>query len=319
MGSIKVTMPERMETDKKIQILLSTFNGERFLHEQLDSFLCQKCHCNTSILIRDDGSTDGTWNILKKYRDKYGFKIVKGKNIGVNRSIYELFNLSDKSCDYYALSDQDDVWLPNKLSMALQSLQSSSERRPMLFASCSQVVTETLEPLGKTIIPKKGVGFYNAMAQNVTPGHTQVFNRKLMECLKLGRSDDIHVVDWWIYLIASGMGQVIFNNECTVLHRQHGDNAVGYELSFLKQLFKRLKRIHTRDANTISRQLKSFYNIYGNNLNPEYHMEIQAYLDNLTTLPKRLSYAVKTKIYRQTEIETLLFKCLYIMGKYNLG
>jgi glycosyltransferase involved in cell wall biosynthesis len=107
-----------METDKKIQILLSTYNGEKYLREQLDSFLKLVGSENIKILVRDDGSTDSTLGILDEYSKEYGFKIVKGKNIGVNASLYELFNDCDMSCDYFAISDQDDVWLPYKFELA---------------------------------------------------------------------------------------------------------------------------------------------------------------------------------------------------------
>ena len=95
----------------RVQILLSTYNGEKFLEEQLESILNQKGDFLLKILVRDDGSRDGTLEILEKYSKKIEMQIIRGENIGVNNSLRELFMNCDIDCDYFAISDQDDVWL----------------------------------------------------------------------------------------------------------------------------------------------------------------------------------------------------------------
>ena len=311
-------MQKCMITDKKIQILLSTYNGEKYLREQLDSFLKQEGVENIKVLIRDDGSTDHTPEILREYSQRYGFDVVIGENMGVNDSMFWLFTHCDLSCDYYALSDQDDVWMRSKLATAVNQLRKFNELKPAMFASCSEIVDDELHFLGSTLIPKKGVSFFNAMVQNVTPGHTQVFNRVMMlEVIEKGVSD-VHVIDWWLYLVATGIGEIAFDRNFTVKHRQHGDNAVGYELSLWKQTLERLKKVRSNKGNSISLQLRAFYKHYGRVLSEEKKQEVERFFSSQIKLLSRLGYAATCRAFRQTRFENMVFKILYVLGKYNV-
>lgn len=308
-----------MITDKKIQILLSTFNGEKYLREQLDSILKQESVKNTKVLVRDDGSTDHTLEILKEYNHDYGFEVVIGENVGVNDSMFWLFTHCDLSCDYFALSDQDDVWLPEKLKTAVDHLRSFDDSKPALFASCSEIVDEELQFLGSSLVPKKGLSFFNAMVQNVTPGHTQVFNRAMMlEVIEKGVSD-VHVIDWWLYLVATGVGEIAFDNNFTVKHRQHGGNAVGYQVNLWKQTLQRFRKVRSDKGNSISRQLRAFYNLYGQSLGEENKREAERFFTCQVNPFKRIGYVATCQAYRQTWSENMAFKILYVLGKYNLS
>lgn len=318
MENIRIIMPKCMITNKKVQILLSTYNGEKYLREQLDSFLNQEGVENIKVMIRDDGSTDHTPEILREYSQRYGFDVVIGENIGVNDSMFWLFNHCDLSCDYYAISDQDDVWMKEKLVTAVSKLRSFNELKPAMFASCSEIVDNKLRHLGSSLVPKKGVSFFNAMVQNVTPGHTQVFNRAMMlEVIEKGISD-VHVIDWWLYLVATGIGEIAFDTDFTVKHRQHGENAVGYELSFWKQTLHRLKKVRNNKGNSIALQLRAFYKHYGKTLNYEKKHEVECYFSCQKNLFRRIGYVTKCRAFRQTCFETIAFKLLYVLGKYNV-
>jgi len=163
----------------RVQILLSTYNGEKFLEEQLESILNQKGDFSLKILVRDDGSQDRTLEILEKYSKKIEMQIIRGENIGVNNSLRELFMNCDIDCDYFAISDQDDVWLENKLQTAIESL-SKNENKLKMFASRSLVTDINMNVVGKTQDPGNRLSYYNAMVQNVCPGHTQVFNKDVI-------------------------------------------------------------------------------------------------------------------------------------------
>lgn len=306
------------QTEKVIQILLSTYNGEKYLREQLDSYIHQTAFSHVEVLIRDDGSTDRTIDILKEYEARYRFKVIYGENVGINSSYQILLEASDPDCEYYALSDQDDVWLPEKLEIALSRLNAENDELPLLFSSLSSITDENLNAYATSINPKRDLSFYNAMVQNVCPGHTQVFNRKIRELLLLGRSPEIHVMDWWLYLTSSGLGKVVFYPGCTVLHRQHGDNAVGYERDPIKLLIRRVKRTLSNEACSITKQLKGFYEIFGNRLSKDQCTELEDFLSSQSSFGSRLKYVRRTRIYRQTQMETFLVKLLYLAGKYKL-
>lgn len=307
-----------MGTDKYIQVLMSTYNGEKYLREQLDSIVAQKNFQNICVLIRDDGSTDGTVQILQEYHKRYGFEIHIEKNIGVNASILKLIEYSNKNCCYFAICDQDDVWMPDKMQIAVKMLEQCPQDKPCLFASLSEIVDENLKHLGSSVFPIRGVSYYNALLQNVTAGHTQVMNTALKNLLDEQGVAFAHVIDWWIYLVASGMGKVMFHPDFTVRHRQHGSNAVGYRLSPCAKIKKRLQWIKNGKGNQISKQIKGFYQLYGDLLPEEYRIETEHYLSCNRTLISRIAYAFTCKAYRQQKIENLLFKILYMVGKYRI-
>lgn len=306
-----------MGPDKRVQILLSTYNGEEYLREQLDSYLSLEGFQSCCVLIRDDGSTDGTKEILQEYRNKFGFEVYFGKNIGVTGSYQWLFEHCNQSCDYFALSDQDDVWLPEKVKVAVEWLNHQPSEIPAVFASRSCITDSRLNKIGYSIAPKREISFYNAMVQNVLPGHTQVLNRKLCNILAENGLQGAHVVDWWIYLVASALGNVLFYEKPTVLHRQHGQNTVGYRLGFAARLRQRISYIRAGKGNSISVQIYSFYQCYKPYIKQEYAEEIERYLHN-KSLFNRLFYVKNHKVYRQKRSENFAFWVLYLLGKYNL-
>ncbi len=307
-----------MEKNKEIQILLSTYNGEQYLREQLDSFIKQVNFSQVKVLIRDDGSTDGTRLLLDEYRHKYGFDIIYGENVGVNQSMLKLFNNADLNCKYYALSDQDDVWLPNKLQHAVEALEQCGELKPILYASCTCITDDELNPLGISLRPVRGVSFYNAMIENICPGHTQVFNQLMLIELKKNKLKKIFVIDYWIYLIASGIGKVIFDSNYTVLHRQHGKNAVGYQTNFLKRTWLRLKRLNFSTSDPSTLQLVEFYNLYNVQLPKVYSNELDSFINSSRSLKDRINYVFSARVYRQKKLEQIIFKLLYLLKKYHI-
>ena len=318
MENTKPIMNGCTETDRRIQILLSTYNGANYLCAQLDSFLQQDCFEQCCVLIRDDGSTDSTRDILQKYANNSSFTIVFGDNIGVNKSYQWLIHHSDPTCDYYAFSDQDDVWLPHKLSNAMNALGHEQRDIPVLFATRTNIVDANLLPLGESPSPRRGISFYNAMVQNVLPGHTQVFNKSLRDILTVHGFEDAYVVDWWLYLTATAVGHVIFSEDAQVLHRQHGNNSVGYRLTFFSQFCQRIKAIKQKKGNAISCQLAAFLRSWQEELSPECSTELISYLNSLPRLSTRISYLFRCQVYRQKRIEDLAFRLFYLVGKYNI-
>lgn len=305
-------------TGKRVQILLSTYNGEEYLQAQLESFLQMNSFAQCCVLIRDDGSTDGTKEILGRYEKIDGFHIEYGDHIGITGSYKWLLDHGDTSCDYYAFSDQDDVWLPDKIGIALRLLDGEDNAQPLLFASLTQVVDKNLKPIATSVYPRRGVSFYNAMVQNVLPGHTQVINKVLKNIICARGFDDIHVIDWWYYLVAAAVGKVIYYPQYTVKHRQHGQNAVGFKMGLIPSLVRRLKYIAQGRGNAFSKQLKAFYLHYSDLLSQEIRDEIEDYFNSMRSVVSRIRYVGRCKAYRQNTAENMMFKILYVIGKYNV-
>ena len=300
----------------RVQILLSTYNGEKYLGEQLDSILNQKGDFSLKILVRDDGSKDGTLDILEKYSKKIEMQIIRGENIGVNKSLKELFMNCDTDCEYFSISDQDDVWLETKIQTAIESL-SKNKNKLKMFASRSLVTDINMNVIGKTQDPGDRVSYYNAMVQNVCPGHTQVFNKDVLLKLRKNYSENIFVIDWWIYLLVSSMGEITFDRRCFVKHRQHGLNSAGYELNFWKKLKKRISFLNKYKKSPVSEQLKSFFEIYKDQMKKEYRIETENFFNSQRNVLVRIKYILFSKVFRYGRFENLIFKLLYVLGKYK--
>lgn len=306
---------------KKIVVLLSTYNGEQYLKEQIESILRQKTSHRVDVMIRDDGSDDNTIEILQSYEAEYPerFRVYYEKNIGYIRSFFELIRKAE-GYDYYALSDQDDIWLEDKLETAVAQCEACAEERPLLYGSSSFLVNEQLEVVGETQKNLRGITWDNLLIQNIMPGHAQVFNDALCRILK--RDVDcskIYVHDFWITYMAMLYGKVIFDNESHTLYRQHGTNTVGFGKNRLEWIIGRLKRIGHSDNKKIAAQIHYFYESCRGDMSEDLRRKTEDFMDSQGSLWKRLSYLGRTKLYRQKSFETILFKVLYLLGGYKLS
>jgi glycosyltransferase involved in cell wall biosynthesis len=228
---------------KKVQILLSTYNGERFLEEQLVSLTAQQ-GVAFDILVRDDGSSDLTKQILDKWQKKGLLRWYAGKNIGPARSFLDLMqNAAD--ADYYAFCDQDDVWDSIKLQKAVEKLAAADSERPALYFSRAQLVDACLQP-----IESKGAQIGRAyrlgqtLIKNNATGCTMVFNKKLLESINSYMPQYLVIHDWWLYLVCLALGgKVIYDKNSYIKYRQHGSNVVNGNRTTWKNYYSR--QLHT--------------------------------------------------------------------------
>ena len=304
---------------KKIVVLLSTYNGEKYLREQIDSILNQKSSHQVDLIVRDDGSNDGTIEILKFYEEKYPEKVKVNlkENIGYINSFFELIRGAE-GYDYYALSDQDDIWLEDKIETAIEACEACAYNGPLLYGSSSFLVNDKLEIMGETQKNLKGITWDNLLIQNFFPGHTQVFNEALCKLLK--REVDcskIYVHDFWITYMAFLHGKVIFDNQSHTYYRQHGTNTVGFGKNTVEWIVERLKRIGHSDNKKIAAQIGYFYDTCAEYMDEELKEKVGAFVHSQTSLGRRISYLRKTSLYRQKDFETILFKILYLLGGYK--
>lgn len=222
-----------------IDILLATYNGEKFISEQLDSIVHQT-YKDWNLIIQDDGSTDDTVEILKTYQEKHPKKInifVNKKNTG--SCVKNFLSLAKKSQSHYIMfCDQDDVWIPNKIELTLNEMlklekQSIIENEPILIHTDLTVVDEKLNLLSDSLFKYQKMNFKkdklnNILVQNIVTGCTIMCNKNLIELFNLiNNSDGIIMYDWYLGLLASAFGKIGFVNKSTILYRQHQGNQVG--------------------------------------------------------------------------------------------
>lgn len=306
-------------SDKKIAVVMSSYNGEEYIKQQLDSILSQKCKYSIDIYIRDDGSKDRTVEIIRDYQKEHSsIRLSVGKNMGYNASFFTLLKSID-GYDYYSFADQDDVWLDNKLQCAVEMMEAEEQDIPLLYGSCSYLVHDNLKPFGTTQENIRPITFYNTIIHNFLPGHSQVMNDKLNRILRDTEIDysKLYVYDAWITNVAMVEGKLIFDNNPHTYYRQHGDNGLGFGESKLDWFTERFKRIGKSQSKKYAVQIDYFLEVYGKDLKPEYAVEMQKYQQGKKSTLSRGKYAMHTKLYRQKQSEDKLFKVLYIAGQYN--
>ena len=302
---------------KKIQILLSTYNGEKYLREQLDSFLRLENAEEISVLIRDDGSTDGTREILAEYEEKHGFRILYGENVGLNASMQILFENADGECLYYAYADQDDVWLPHKLARAVSVLEGEDADAPLLYAARSHLTDVDGNVIGETLLPKRPPSFENALVQNICIGHTQVYNQTMLALLRAHYHKDMFVIDHWAYLIATAFGKVVLDPTLVTLYRQHGKNAIGYGNTTASKIKNRIRRARAGVPKAHAKQMTALFSAFGDELSPDDRKTVSRFLAARKNFFCRLGYLLRPDAYRQGLVENMGFRLLYLSGSYN--
>lgn len=216
-----------------VAILLCTFNGSRFLAQQLSS-LEDQTHQNWVIFASDDGSTDETLEILRQFQAKWPvgkLNIRSGPQKGFSRNFLSLACDSEIKADYYAFCDQDDVWLPTKLTAGITSLTTNEEidgATPMLYGGKTIYVDENLKKLGYSLDFNYPKVFRNALVQSMAGGNTLIFNQATKLLLEKTIDANPASHDWWTYLLVSGAdGSCKFDVTPQVLYRQHKESLVG--------------------------------------------------------------------------------------------
>jgi glycosyltransferase involved in cell wall biosynthesis len=214
-----------------VAILMATYNGERFLEEQLESFVNQT-EKDWVLWVSDDGSSDNTKSILQKFADRFEVgkvNIVDGPKLGFANNFLSLVNNPAIKAKSYAFSDQDDVWYETKLEKALNFLGAQSNDVPSLYCSRTEYVDENMAHIGFSDDYQRPPSFLNALVQNIASGNTMVFNetaRSLM--LRTDSSLDIPLHDWWIYIVVTACGgDIFFDSRPSVYYRQHNGNLWG--------------------------------------------------------------------------------------------
>lgn len=220
----------------KICILLSAYNGEKYIAEQLISIINQDIKdCKIIIYIRNDGSNDATHDIINKFaNDCKNVEIVykQGINIGVQKSFIELMTNAPQA-DYYAFCDQDDYWKAEKLRCAIGELRKISINEAALFYSGYDVVDKDLKCFKTEIIHKEAChSITKIFFHNKVPGCVMVFNKKLLELCCSIKIDNVRMHDMYVLSIAYLFGNIIKSEDALIQYRQHDSNVIGYKKRF---------------------------------------------------------------------------------------
>ncbi len=217
-----------MPSSPHIQILMATYNGESFLHEQLESIASQH-HQNWSLWVSDDGSTDGTKQILQSFAEQHpshDIRLIEGPQKGAAANFLSLLCHPDLSNQFVAIADQDDIWRPEKLSLALNALKGTKE--PTLYGAQSEHISPTNRSIGNSRVHEGKPSFGNALVQTRVSGHSATLNPAALNLVRKIGAVEVPFHDWWICVLITGTGgNVIVANDIVLSYRQHTNNVLG--------------------------------------------------------------------------------------------
>lgn len=213
-----------------VNILLSTYNGKQFLKEQIESIQAQT-YTDWQLLIRDDGSTDGTQQLIAEAVQQdariHWINPDEQQNLGVIKSFYTL--VKHTGADYYFFSDQDDVWLPDKLALTLERAEQEEQTKPLLVYTDLKVVDQELNTLNESMIRTQShhanTELHQELTENTVTGGTMMINKSLADLWQTPEHLLMH--DWYLALVAAAFGRLVYIDRPTQLYRQHHNNVLG--------------------------------------------------------------------------------------------
>ena len=295
------TDPQKMQ---HIAILLSTYNGERFLEEQLNSLIAQ-IHSNWTIYASDDGSTDSTLAILEKYQAKLGtgrLTILAGPRKGFAKNFLSLVKNTSIQAEYFAFCDQDDIWHPERLSTAIATLQCIPSNQPALFCSRTRLIDEEGTTLGLSPLFRKPACFKNALVQSIAGSNTMLFNTSARDLLaRTGEKQAIISHDWWLYILVSGCGgHIHYSPQPLVDYRQHSNNLMGSNSQLKGSLTRIAKMLRGTFREWNENNLLSL-GAFKKHLTPESLRTMKEFQERRHSgLLRRLALISSCGLYRQT-------------------
>jgi len=307
-----------MNNQPSVCILMTSYNGEKFIRQQLESIFSQTFK-NWQLIISDDGSTDKTIEIVFEYQKIWGEKIqlCNGPEKGFAENFLSMACDRNLIADFYAFCDQDDVWLPQKLEIAIKQIRNAClNNEPFLYCGRTVSVDEKLKTTGQSTLFKKPPSFDNALVQSIAGGNTMVFNRACKLVIETVGVVPTPSHDWWLYLLISGVGGKVFYDPMPlVLYRQHEHSIVGENTSIFNRLKRLLKLLDGRfkawfDSNIICLQMAENLLISSARVSFLFFIKYR----NLSPLNKIINLR-SFRYYRQSSFQNLILKIAFLMNK----
>ncbi len=261
-----------MPKQPTVHILLATYNGERFLTEQLESISRQTYHF-WKLTVSDDGSTDETLALIERFASQVQQPVTLLQGPSKGSSTANFFHLIsnapiDSDLDLYAFCDQDDVWHDDKLERAVKWHAQNSDQHVRLYFGRTEFVDENLQPIGLSPSIKRPPSFSNALVENIASGNTIVMSQTVLVTQRKILHENSVWHDWTAYLVATALGGKIWFDEIpSVLYRQHADNVIGSNVSLtaiisqipalLTGRYRRQAEVNLRAITSIANELHS--------------------------------------------------------------
>lgn len=301
-----------------VAILMGSYNGETFLSEQLESIATQT-FTHWRLIVSDDGSTDGTLNILASYQRAWNdgrVQVRRGPQQGFCKNFLSLASDPFIQADYYAFSDQDDVWFPAKLENAIKILETYPSGMPAVYCGRTQYVDEHGQLMGLSPAFARPMTFRNALLQSVAGANTMVFNQAAKVLFEQFGLVEVASHDWWTYLIMTGAGgQLYFDQTPQIYYRQHPGALVGENVSILSKFKRATMLFNGVFRRYIDSNLSALYK--APSLLTPINQEDLALFSELRQagLMRRIQLIWDCRLYRQSRLDSIIMMAAAFLRK----
>jgi len=290
--------------DAGVAILICTKDGAAYLGQQLESIAAQT-HTNWVLVASDDGSIDATKEILKRFAaTQHQTTIIRnGPRKGVCANFLSLAADPTITADYFAFSDQDDIWNRDKLKRALTSLGAVPNDVPAVYCSRTEIMSIDGRSLGFSPLFARPPAFRNALVQSLGGGNTMVFNRAAKKMLEMAGIVQVVLHDWWVYqLVSAAGGRIYYDPQPVLKYRQHPENIIGSNIGWDARLLRLRMMLSGRFREWNEINISALRHLPAHLITPENRetLELFAKARLTTSLLKRLHYLKGSGVYRQT-------------------
>lgn len=303
-----------MNIMSKVQVLLSSYNGEKYIREQIDSVLLQE-GVDVELLIRDDGSQDKTVAILEEYsRYDERIRFYQGENLGSCYSFLDLVKHAGDA-DYYAFCDQDDVWDTNKLIIAVDFLNKLDHNKPALYYSNLKVVDENLSFCRNSFTRDRSIkNKYSSLIEFIAVGCTEVFNNSLRNIINCHIPSKCLMHDAWALTICSFFGNTVYDPCPHIMYRQHQKNVVGTKKNELERIFDRILRLSNKELQPRLLHTETFYEQFSLEIDDKDDCMLNKILDYRNSIKSRISLLLERRIHTLSIDAEIRYRALIILG-----
>jgi glycosyltransferase involved in cell wall biosynthesis len=302
----------------QIAILMCTKNGAVFLGDQLKS-IADQTHENWVLIVSDDGSTDETKEILERFADIQEQEIVltNGPGKGVCANFLSLATDPRIDADYFAFSDQDDIWYQDKLRRALTWLGGVSNDTPALYCGRTELMSIDGQLYGLSPLFTRLPAFRNALVQNLAGGNTMVFNRAAKRIVEAAGTSEVVLHDWWLYQLVSAAGGVVhYDPQPSIKYRQHSNNLVGSNLGWRARTVRIRMMLSGRFRDWNETNIAALQRLPDDLILQSNREVVKLFAKaRSASLLKRLVYLKQAGVYRQTLLGNLGLLAATVMKK----
>jgi glycosyltransferase involved in cell wall biosynthesis len=292
----------------RVAILLCTRNGAPFLGAQLESYADQ-WHKNWFLVVSDDASRDATREMIERFAAEHPQRVAvrQGPQQGVTANFLSLATDPTIEADYFAFSDQDDVWHADKLTRALAFLAAVPGNTPALYCGRTELMTEDGHIYGLSPLFRRPPSFRNALVQSLGGGNTMVFNHAAKKLIEAAGAQQVVLHDWWLYqLVSAAGGSVFYDPQPMLKYRQHADNLIGSNQGGLARLLRIRLMLEGRFRDWNETNITALRRVPNHLITPANRQILDLFATARNAgLPKRLAHLRRSGIYRQTLLGNL--------------